>query len=93
MAQALYTLLVFLKFLAFMGIVYLGLHMLAARLVTRPDSKVLGFFALVTSPLTGAVRRFVPPGTPEPRLRALTMGVLVAGWLLFTALAVPLTPR
>jgi hypothetical protein len=65
----------------FMAWLYLGLHILFARLVRDPASPVLWFFSVVTGPLTRPVRRFLPAGTPEPRVRAAAFGVYVALWL------------
>jgi hypothetical protein len=68
-------------FLAYMGVIYLGLHMLLARLIRRPESRLLWFFTVVTAPLIRPVRSLLPPGTPEGRVRAVTLGILVALWL------------
>ena len=65
----------------FMASVYLLLHVLFARFITRPDSPVLWFFAVVTGPLTLPVRRALAPGTPERRVRLVALGVYVALWL------------
>ena len=65
----------------FMAWIYLALHMLFARLVTNPQSPVLWFFAVVTGPLTRPVRALLPPGTPEPRVRMISLAVYVALWI------------
>ena len=67
-------------FVLFMACVYLALHILFARF-TRADSPVLWFFAVVTGPLTRPVRALLPRGTPEPRVRALALGVYIVLWL------------
>lgn len=72
---------VVLPLLLFMAWVYLALHMLAARLVTRSDSPVLWFFAVVTGPLTRPVRRCLPGTMPEPRVRAIAFAVYLGLWL------------
>jgi hypothetical protein len=74
--------------LLFMACIYLALHIVFARLVTRPDSPVLWFFAVVTGPLTRPVRALLPRGTPEPRVRALALGAYVVLWLTVRALFV-----
>ena len=67
--------------LFFMASVYLFLHILFARFVTRPDSPVLWFFSVVTGPLTRPVRALLRAGTPERRVRLVALGVYVALWL------------
>jgi hypothetical protein len=69
-------------FLAFMATIYLALHMLLARLIRNPQSKVLAFFTIMTHPLTSPARSFLEPGTAETRVRAVTLGILVGIWLL-----------
>ena len=44
--------LLLLRFLCFVAVVYLILHVLFARLISKPDSKVLWFFSTLTMPLT-----------------------------------------
>lgn len=65
----------------FMACVYLALHMVFARLIASPASPVLWFFSVVTGPLTRPVRRFLAPATPEPRVRAVALGVYAALWM------------
>jgi hypothetical protein len=65
----------------FMAWIYLALHMLFARLVTDPQSPVLWFFAVVTGPLTRPVRALLPTGTPEPRVRMISLTVYVGLWI------------
>jgi hypothetical protein len=68
--------------LFFMAWVYLALHILFARFILNPESPVLWFFAVVTGPLTRPVRALLPPSTPEPRVRTVSLGVYMALWLL-----------
>jgi hypothetical protein len=68
-------------FLSYMASIYLALHMLVARLHRAPDSRLLWFFSVVTSPLTRPVRALLPPGTPEPRVRLVALGFYVSLWL------------
>ena len=72
---------VVLPFLLFMAWIYLALHMVFARLVTRPDSPVLWFFGVVTGPLTRPLRVLLPSGTPEPRVRAVSLAAYIGLWL------------
>ncbi|HEY7252191.1 MAG TPA: hypothetical protein VIG37_16955 [Methylomirabilota bacterium] len=81
MYELIYRLLVVLWFLSYMAAVYLALHMMVARLSRAPDSRLLWFFSVVTSPLTRPVRALMPPGTPDGRVRLITLLVLVALWI------------
>ncbi|HEY7541741.1 MAG TPA: hypothetical protein VIF11_16460 [Methylomirabilota bacterium] len=74
----------------FMAWIYLALHMLFARLVTNPQSPTLWFFAVVTGPLTRPVRALLPSGTPEGRVRSISLAVYVGLWLLVRAMLVGL---
>jgi hypothetical protein len=65
----------------FMASVYLWLHVLFARFITRPDSPVLWFFTVVTGPLTRPVRGVLAPNTSERRVRLVALGIYVALWL------------
>jgi hypothetical protein len=65
----------------FMAWIYLALHMLFARLVTNPQSPILWFFSVVTGPLTRPVRALLPNGTPEARVRLISLAVYVALWV------------
>jgi uncharacterized protein YggT (Ycf19 family) len=76
-----YRCLVLVWFLSYMATVYLALHMVVARLSRAPDSRLLWFFSVVTSPLTRPVRALMPPGTPDGRVRLITLLVLVALWI------------
>lgn len=69
-------------FLAFMATIYLALHIFVARLIRDPQSKVLAFLTIMTHPLTVPARSFLAPGTPETRVRGVTLGLLVCVWLL-----------
>lgn len=75
-------------FLAFMATIYLALHMLVAKLVRNPESKVLAFLTIMTHPLTVPARSFLAPGSPETRVRGVTLGLLVCVWLLSRTLMV-----
>jgi hypothetical protein len=80
MRELLYRLLFMVWFLAYMSAIYLALHMVVARFVRRADNRVLWFFSVITGPLTRPVRVLLPVRTPEPRVRLVTLIVLVAVW-------------
>jgi hypothetical protein len=77
-------LLFLLRFLCFMFLVYLGLHIIFARLISRPDSKVLWFFSILTSPLIRPLQRWIAPNSPEPHRRLVALMVYGALWTLIT---------
>jgi hypothetical protein len=72
---------VVIPFMFFMAAIYLGLHVVFARLVSSPASPVLWFFGVVTGPLTRPVRSFLAPGAPEARVRLVSLAVYVVLWL------------
>ena len=77
-------LLFLLRFLCFMSLVYLGLHSIFAWLISRPDSKVLWFFSVLTSPLTWPLQMWIAPNTPEPQRRRVALMVYGVLWALIT---------
>ena len=79
-------------FVFMMASVYLASHILFARLIASPQSQVLAFFAIVTSPLTRPIRALLPPGTQETRVRAIALAVYVLLWLVTDRLARMLGP-
>jgi uncharacterized protein YggT (Ycf19 family) len=81
MYELIHRLLVLLWFLSYTAAIYLALHMVVARVSRAPDSRVLWFFSVVTGPLTRPVRAVLPAGTPEPRVRLVTLVVLVVLWI------------
>jgi hypothetical protein len=93
MNDLIFRLLYLLRFLVFLAIVYLILHMLVVRWIKKPGSKVQGLFALLTSPLTHPVRVLLGPGTPESRVRLLTLAALIGVWLVVAALTARLGAR
>ena len=76
---------VVLPLLFFMAWVYLLIHIIVARLIGRRDSPVLWFFAVVTGPLTRPVRSVLPAGTPEPRVRVVSLVVYLLLWIVARA--------
>ena len=81
MYELLYRSVVLLWFLAYMSVIYLGLHLLAARLARSPESRLLWFFAIVTGPLTRPVRAIVPAGTSPTRILLVALVVYSIVWL------------
>lgn len=95
MSESALSLLVLVRFLCFVAVVYLGLHIIFSRLISRPDSKVLWFFSVVTLPLTWPVRTWLVPKATESHLRLtalLVYGLLWTLILFLTSMAAP-TPR
>ncbi len=80
MHDLLYRLLVLVWFVAYMAAIYLGLHIVVARLISAPESRLLWFFSVVTTPLTAPVRAVLPRGIPEGRVRWITLALCVAIW-------------
>jgi hypothetical protein len=77
-------LLFLLRFLCFMCLIYLGLHSILARLISRPDSKVLWFFSVLTSPLIRPLQRWIAPHRPESHRRLVALIVYGVLWMLIT---------
>ena len=79
--------LLLLRLLCFMALVYLALHVLFARLISRPDSKILWFFSVLTAPLLRPLRGWTAPATPA--LRLLPVALLMYGvlWVLTIIMA------
>ena len=82
MTESALQLLVLVRFLCFVAVVYLGLHIIFSRLISRPDSKVLWFFSILTLPLTRPMRGWIAPGTTESRLRFVALIFYVVLWVL-----------
>ena len=81
MSELAHRCLVLVWFLSYMATLYLSLHMVVARLSRSPDSRLLWFFSVVTSPLTWPVRALLPPDTPEGRVRLIALLVLLTLWI------------
>ena len=82
MTESALPLLVLVRFLCFVAVIYLGLHIIFSRLISRPDSKILWFFSIITSPLTWPVRTWIAPNASEPRLRLTALIVYGLLWLI-----------
>ena len=81
MHELVYRLLVLVWFVAYMAAIYLALHIMLARFISAPESRLLWFFSVVTTPLTAPVRAALPQGIPEGRVRWITLILCVAIWL------------
>ena len=84
MNESALQLIMLLRFLCFMAVFYLMLHILFARLICRPDSKVLWFFSVFTAPFD--LGRFVSGlQSGSIRLPTSTFALFFYGvlWLLF----------
>jgi hypothetical protein len=79
-----------LGFLAYMAAIYLVLHMIFARFIRSTESRSLWFFSVVTGPLTYPVRRVLPAGTPDSRVRWIAFAVYAVIWLVTKMLVVQL---
>ena len=82
MHDSLYRVLVVVWFIAYMSVIYLALHMVVARFNRNPQSLLLWFFSVLTTPLIWPVRAVLPPGTPERRVRLIALGAWLGLWLL-----------
>jgi hypothetical protein len=82
MSESALQLLVLLRFLCFVAVIYLGLHIIFSRLISKTDSKVLWFFSVLTLPLIWPVRTWIAPNASEPRLRLTALIVYGLLWLI-----------
>ena len=82
MSEPALQLLVLLRFLCFVAVIYLGLHIIFSRLISKADSKVLWFFSVLTLPLIWPVRTWIAPNASEPRLRLTALIVYGLLWLI-----------
>jgi hypothetical protein len=81
MADLLYRSVVLLWFLAYMSVIYLGLHLVVAQLARSPESRVLWFFSIITGPLTAPIRAILPAGSSPTRVRLIALLIYGAFWL------------
>ena len=75
---------ILLRFLCFVAVVYLALHWTVRRLSAKPNSKLLWFFSVVTSPLTRPVKAWITPGATDDRI--LSVSLLFYGLLWLVAI-------
>jgi hypothetical protein len=77
---------VLLRFLCFIALFYLMLHILVSRVIKKPDHKVLWFFTVLTDPLTRPVRAWIAGDLPEPRVRVMALIFYGVLWLVAVVL-------
>ena len=78
-------LVVLLRFICFIALFYLMLHILVARVIKKSEHKVLWFFSVLTGPLTRPVRVWVGGDMPEQRLRWIALMFYGVLWLIAIA--------
>jgi hypothetical protein len=74
-----------LRFLCFMAVVYLAMHALVSRLISKSDSKLVWFFSVVTEPLTRPVRSCIRRDAPPSHVLAVALVVYSALWICLVA--------
>jgi hypothetical protein len=77
---------VLLRFVCFIALFYLMLHILVSRFIKKPENKVLWFFSVLTQPLTRPVRAWLAGDMPEQRVRLLALIFYAVLWLIAVAL-------
>jgi hypothetical protein len=82
MAESILRLLVLLRFLCFVALVYLMLHVIFSRLISKPDSKILWFFSILTMPLTWPIRVWLTSKVSDARLRYVALVVYGLLWII-----------
>ena len=82
MTESALQLLVLIRFLCFVAVVYLGLHIVFSRLISKSDSKILWFFSVITLPLTRPVRAWFVPGKTQTRQRFVELVFYIVLWVL-----------
>ena len=85
MNELVLQLIVILRFLCFMALFYLMLHILVSGIIKKPENKVLWFFSVLTEPLTRPVRALIAVEMPEQRVRLIAL--VFYGVLWFVAIA------
>lgn len=71
------------RFLCFMAFLYLALHKIVARLSQKPQSKLLWFFGVLTTPLTRPVRALLGATGSEGELLSKSLFFYGLLWLCF----------
>ena len=77
---------VLLRFICFIAVFYLMLHILVSRVIKRPEHKVLWFFSVLTGPLMRPVKVWIASDLPEQRLRWIALMFYGVLWLVAVAL-------
>jgi hypothetical protein len=81
-----------LRFLCFVAVVYLALHWTVRRLSVKPDSKLLWFFSVVTSPLTAPIKARMKPATTDDSILSVSLLFYGVLWLLLVFIEQVMTP-
>lgn len=79
-------LIILLRFICFIALFYLMLHILMSRIIKKPEHKVLWFFSVLTGPLTRPVRVWLGADLCEQRLRWIALMFYAVLWLVAVAL-------
>jgi hypothetical protein len=87
MNRFVFQFIILLRFICFIALFYLMLHILVSRIIKRPEHKVLWFFSVLTGPLTRPVRVWVSTDVPEQRLRWIALTFYTVLWLVAVALS------
>jgi hypothetical protein len=74
-----------LRFLCFMAVVYLALHAIVIRLISKSDSKLIWFFSVVTDPLTRPVRSWLRHDAPPSHVLFIALIVYGLLWICLIA--------
>jgi len=82
MTESILRLLVLLRFVCFVALVYLTLHVIFSRLISKPDSKILWFFSILTMPLTWPIRVWLTSEVSDARLRYVALVVYGLLWVI-----------
>jgi hypothetical protein len=82
MTESILQLLVLLRFVCFVALVYLTLHVIFSRLISKPDSKILWFFSILTMPLTWPIRVWLTSEVSDARLRYVALVVYGLLWVI-----------
>ena len=72
--------LLILRTVAFIAVCYVGIYIAATGLTKNPESKLLGFFALVASPLLRPARALAGSGASERKVRWVAFALAVGVW-------------
>lgn len=68
------------RFISFLALCYLVLEAAVCAIIKKPESKIRGFFAIITSPLTRPVRAALPPGASPETVRYTAIVSVFAVW-------------
>jgi uncharacterized protein YggT (Ycf19 family) len=81
-----------LRLVAFMLMFYLAFGLVVERYSTKPESQLKAFARTICSPITRPVARYLPPGSTQPRLLLVSLGVVAVFWVFVVVLAKVVQP-